>query len=108
VLHLGKVIHTIGFDSPTIYSEFLCVAFVLESWATVVIFLLSNILGNLICISFVHIYHILKIENQHIHNQQKSLLKNKCVIDYYSKIEFFFGIHIRFQILRKSLLVSIG
>jgi hypothetical protein len=83
VLHLGRVFHRTRFDSPTSYFEFLCVAFVLESWATIVSFLLSNLLGNSMCISFV------KIENKHIHNQQKNLLENKCVIDYYSEIEFF-------------------
>ncbi len=74
MLHLFRVLHKIGFDSPTSYFEFLCVAFVLESWATVMSFLLNNILRKLICISFVLICHVLKIENRHIHNRQKNLL----------------------------------
>jgi hypothetical protein len=85
----------LGFDSPTSCFEFLYVVFFLESWAIVVSFLLNNILGNLICISFGHICHVLKIENWHIHNPQKNLLENKCVTNYYSKIEFL-GIHILF------------
>jgi hypothetical protein len=89
VLHLGRVLHRIGFDSCISYFEFLCVAFILESWATIVSFLLSNVLGNLVCTSFVDMRHVLKIRNWHIHNRQKNLLENKCVINYYSKIEFF-------------------
>jgi hypothetical protein len=41
------------------------------------------------CISFVHIHHVLKIENQHINNRKKNLLENKCVTVYCSKMVFF-------------------
>jgi len=37
--------------------------------------LLSNRIGNLICMSFVHICHVLKIESQHIHNWQTCFKK---------------------------------
>ncbi len=67
------------FDSPTCYFEFVHVTFVLEIQNNVVSFSISNILGNLICISFLHICNFLKIENQYIHNWQRNLLENKCV-----------------------------
>jgi len=42
VLHLGRVLHRIGFDSRISYFEFLCVAFILESWATIVSFFIKQ------------------------------------------------------------------
>jgi hypothetical protein len=42
-------------------------------------FFVSNIIKNLICISFMHICHVLKIENLCIHSQQRNFSKNECV-----------------------------
>jgi hypothetical protein len=42
LLHLGRVCHRTRFDSPISYFEFLCVAFILKSWATIVSFFIEQ------------------------------------------------------------------
>jgi len=43
-------------------------------------FLVSNRIEILICITFVHIHHVLKIENQLIHNQLRNFSKNEFIM----------------------------
>ncbi len=74
-------------------------------------FFLNNRIENLIYVTFVHIYHVLKIENHHIHNQKKFtiFLENKCVTSWCSKSNFLLK-YISFFVLKKHmfLLISIG
>jgi hypothetical protein len=53
-------------------------------------FFFNNRIENLIYITFVHIYHVLKIENHHIHNRKNFtiFLENKCITSWCSKSNF--------------------
>jgi hypothetical protein len=78
LLHLSKVFKNWG-SIPSqvtlIFFEFVHVAFVLESQATIVkFFSLSDRIEILICISLMHIRHVLKFET-HIYLTGKGIFK---------------------------------
>jgi hypothetical protein len=69
----------------------------------------NNIIENLIYIPFVQIHHVLKIENQHIHNLQKLKVQLADIFPCKNRILFYFiDIHrIDLRVVKSPTLVWI-
>jgi hypothetical protein len=94
VLQLGRIFRRIGvwFPHKLLWISLCCFCFGKLGYCCK--FFIKQYTWKFDMHTFVHIYHVLKIENWHIHNRQNNLFKKKNVTGYCSKIDFFGGIHI--------------